>query len=328
MSALPAELRQWLATNLLRGCTPQSIEAGLIAAGIEAEQAAREIQQATHHPYLLAAAGLQNKLARRESLLKTLDWQLRRTPAYAPLQRQPLPPYSQFLQDFYYTNRPGLFSGAVDHWPALQWTPRSLAEKAGLDTRVQVQWGRESDPDYELRSPSHRQEMDLGALVDLIETAGSSNDFYLTAGNRALAREGMARLLEDIGSLGDGYLHPERPKQEMHLWLGPSGVRTPLHHDLTNNLFVQLHGEKRFLMVPALQAPYLCNEVHVFSPVDLSALTSEHRAQLSVLDVRIEPGDLLFIPAGWWHQVEGLSASISLSFTQINLPFNGFIDFP
>jgi len=328
MSALSAELRQWLAANLLRGCTPQSVEAGLVQAGIEPRLAARELGDALQHPYLRAAADLQNKLARRESLLKTLDWQLRRTPAYAPLQRQPLPPYQQFLQAFYLPNRPGLFSGAVDHWPALHWTPRSLADKAGPDTRVQVQWGRESDPDYESRSTAHRREMALGELVDLIETAGSSNDFYLTAGNRALAVAGLARLLDDIGSLGDGYLHPDRPKQEMHLWLGPRGVRTPLHHDLTNNLFVQLHGQKRFWLVPALQAPYLANELHVYSPLDLAGPPSEQTGRLSVLDVLVGPGDLLFIPAGWWHQVEGLSASISLSFTQVNLPFNGFIDFP
>ena len=34
-----------------------------------------------------------------------------------------------------------------------------------------------------------------------------------------------------------------------------------------------------------------------------------------VIDYEIGPGDLLFLPVGWWHYVKGLSISMTLTFT-------------
>ncbi len=39
-----------------------------------------------------------------------------------------------------------------------------------------------------------------------------------------------------------------------------------------------------------------------------------------VLTTVVEPGELLFIPVGWWHAVRSLDVSMSLSFT--NFCFN------
>jgi hypothetical protein len=39
-----------------------------------------------------------------------------------------------------------------------------------------------------------------------------------------------------------------------------------------------------------------------------------------VLDVVVEPGETLFLPLAWWHQVSGLDVSLSVSYTNIDLP--------
>jgi ribosomal protein L16 Arg81 hydroxylase len=36
--------------------------------------------------------------------------------------------------------------------------------------------------------------------------------------------------------------------------------------------------------------------------------------------VVVEPGETLFVPLGWWHQVEALDTSLSISFTNLDVP--------
>src|SRR5215218_4139286 len=49
------EWRRWIAENVLLRNTPQSMVDAMVARGIDAQTAAREIQAAIDHPYLLAA---------------------------------------------------------------------------------------------------------------------------------------------------------------------------------------------------------------------------------------------------------------------------------
>jgi len=38
-------------------------------------------------------------------------------------------------------------------------------------------------------------------------------------------------------------------------------------------------------------------------------------ANVKVIDLVIGPGDLFFLPVGWWHYVRGLEVSITMTFT-------------
>jgi ribosomal protein L16 Arg81 hydroxylase len=39
-----------------------------------------------------------------------------------------------------------------------------------------------------------------------------------------------------------------------------------------------------------------------------------------VLEVVVEPGETVFLPLAWWHQVTSLDVSLSFSFTNLALP--------
>jgi len=39
-----------------------------------------------------------------------------------------------------------------------------------------------------------------------------------------------------------------------------------------------------------------------------------------VLEVVVEPGETMFLPLGWWHQVRSLDVSLSFSYSNLALP--------
>jgi hypothetical protein len=65
------------------------------------------------------------------------------------------------------------------------------------------------------------------------------------------------------------------------------------------------------------------NDVGVFASVDPAAPDLEQFPRFSgvtPIEVVVGPGQALFIPVGWWHRVEALDTSISLSFTNFVFP--------
>jgi hypothetical protein len=102
------------------------------------------------------------------------------------------------------------------------------------------------------------------------------------------------------------------------LWIGPQGTFTPAHHDLTNNLFLQVHGTKEFRLASSLALLDLNNDRHCYLASTLSENDEKRRSaglEPVSFTVTLEARDVLFIPLGWWHEVRGLSPSISVSAT-------------
>jgi ribosomal protein L16 Arg81 hydroxylase len=117
------------------------------------------------------------------------------------------------------------------------------------------------------------------------------------------------------------------------MWIGPKGTFTPLHHDLTNNLLLQLVGRKVVLMAAPGETPKLYNDHHVYSRIrDLTAPdVLKHYPKLDgvrVHRVLLSPGDALFIPLGWWHQVRALDFSITITHTNFLWPNDAYETYP
>ena len=224
----------------------------------------------------------------------------------------------QFLEEHYAANWPVVLSGELASWPALdRWTPDYLKAKIGKAV-VEVQTARSVDPDFERNMAAHRTNLPFDDFIETITNRGG-NDLYLTAYNSASNEAALAPLQEDLGFL-DKLLARADARPRGMMWIGGRGTFTPLHHDLTNNLLLQIVGRKRVLMVAPGATPRLYNDHHVYSQIrDLlePGITARYPMLegLHVHQLTLNAGDALFIPLGWWHQVSSLDFSVTITHT-------------
>jgi ribosomal protein L16 Arg81 hydroxylase len=323
--------RRWIAENLSLDAEPQGLYQVMVARGVDQADAAREIQAALASPYLRGAlqagARLKNRLKKHDWILDIQRALNRQTPNSEVVERRHRLTRGEFYQRYYLNNKPVIITGMLDDWPAMhKWNLAYFRDQFG-ERQVQVQTGRTTDSDYERNCERHRQTMSLRDYVDMIENSGVTNDFYMTANNTSSNRTALAELWQDIGRLPE-YLDPASP-DDGFLWLGPAGTRTPFHHDLTNNFMAQVMGRKRIKLIPACELPYVYNNFHCYTPVDGYRIDFDKYPLLrnaQVLDCELRPGEILFIPVGCWHYVEGLDASVTVSFInfQYDNNFNAF----
>jgi hypothetical protein len=331
MINVDAKWMTWIKENLARGSHPAEL-AQIVADnfGFSIVKATAVVERAkTWQPSTNTAVASNSvttsdsnkgQQARREWTMRSLDALKRLDEKYLTLERIDVPEFSTFLTQYYAANKPVVFQNAFSDWPAASWTPEHLAEIAG-DKEVEVQTKRESNPRFEMDSISHKQKMPFSAYHQKVMEAQSSNDFYMTANNAKQNQSVFAPLFKDMQNFADGYFDEKQHLTRSFIWYGPKGNFTPLHHDETNNMFLQVYGRKKIWLVPALQSPLLYNDTAVFSPIDLRQIDDKKHPlakQATPIELTLNPGDTLFIPIGWWHQVESLDVSISITMTNFN----------
>ncbi|MCI4590027.1 cupin-like domain-containing protein [Sphingobium sp. BYY-5] len=252
-------------------------------------------------------------LKRRDWLLDVMERQRELSPYASGLLTAENLSGEDFLHSFYAPGRPVLIKGMIADWPALaRWTPDYLANAIG-DAMIEYQGGRNGAGDYELAKDRHKHRAPFRDFIALARSGG--NDAYLTAYNSAANGPALKPLEADLGAI-DAYL----TRAPGMLWIGGEGTFTPLHFDLTNNLLAQVTGTKRIILVPPSQTKRLAHRTHVFSDVrdvtDAAQLKTYPQARdILRYEVLLAPGDLLYIPLGWWHQVRSESFSTMLTYT-------------
>ena len=125
----------------------------------------------------------------------------------------------------------------------------------------------------------------------------------------ALTIAGQMQLLTQ--TLG---LEPAISEATLNLWFGPTGHTEPLHFDPSDGTMMMMHGKKRVVLYPPSQSPNLypfgfydvlpfwISQVNIEEP-DLNKYPNFGKTQQNRYEVLLSPGQLLFIPAQWWHEV-------------------------
>ena len=313
---LDAGWKRWVAENALRGAPAEELTRVLVERGFDEAHARLEVDTALAHPYVHAASSVVRQLQKR-------DWVLHNFRTLAAAGRAPVDEVwatidaETFLQSYYSTNRPLVLHGALQPWPAIKkWSPEFLIEAAG-EVEVEIQADRDADPEFEVHKTKHTTRRRFADFVNQVFDGNETNDVYMTAYNGNANREILNRLMNDILPL-PSMLDEATVSGRTFFWMGPEGTVTPLHHDLTNNLMAQVVGRKRVKLIAPFELPLVYNHLHCFSRVDPENVDLSRFPlfkDVRVLDVTIGPGDILFLPVGWWHHVRGLDPTITITCT-------------
>lgn len=294
----------------------------MTAAGLDRQASARAIAQIEDDPSFLAARKHQQLQRKLESVLSNLQLLWSSDPSYAHIEKRSGMSADEFVARYVRGCRPVVLTDLARDWPAMQrWSPQDLKTRFGhLEVEIQAQ--RNADPQYEQNKLNLRRVARLSDFVDQVLTGGPTNDYYMTANNEVLRRPEFAPLLADIGTLPP-YCDATQLQRLSSFWFGPAGTVTPLHHDTLMLLHTQIVGRKRWRFVSPLETPKLYNHNGVFSPIDVDRPDLERYplfAQARVIEVIVEPGETIYLPLAWWHQVTSLDVSLSFSFSNLAVP--------
>lgn len=322
--------KAWIAECLMREFEADDIAASLMAKGFSQEVVYREIEAAAAHPYLIAGTTVARQLKKRDWLLEIYRKVSETSKFSGTVERRKNLSGSEFLEQYYSTNRPVILTDLMRDWKALDlWTPDYLREKYGHHS-VEVQTGRTSDPIYEHNAHLHKTMMRFSDFVDQVVSVSESNDFYLTGNNMNQNAEVFQDLFQDI-RLFNEYLDPSRDNNLAYFWFGPAGTITKLHHDLSSGLLAQVRGRKLVKLVSPFDLPRMYHYLNYYSQVDLDQPDEAQFPlfqEVRIREIILEPGEVLFVPITWWHYVRALDVSISLSFSNFKYPnhYQSFYD--
>jgi lysine-specific demethylase 8 len=208
---------------------------------------------------------------------------------------------------------PAVFAGLVNDWPAVgRWTLDFLADAypSVTVTTAEVAAGVVV---MDRRRGLIQGPKQIRAFIDALR--GGARDRYMMAPLDELP----AALRADAPP--PAYLNGTTV-QNAKLWIGATGVVSSLHRDLADNLHAQVSGRKRFTLVAPQQSacvypnsffdgvPNGCR-VDVERP-DYARFPRLREAEMFVAE--LGPGDVLYIPRGWWHHVRTLELGISVNF--------------
>ncbi|CAL2094063.1 Cupin-like domain-containing protein [Tenacibaculum sp. 190524A02b] len=223
----------------------------------------------------------------------------------------------KFYKEYVNKDKPVVIRGLTKDWHALDWNTEYFKSKEeGKEVSIKV--GKISE--------GKREKMQLSTYVELLDEFEQNLKMGLDAE--------IPGYLHDIPLF---YMFPEYlpdilpfPKELLPKWyrnkwqnyiqffMGSTGSLTPLHFDtlLTNNLFFQVVGRKKFILIEAAQK----KDCYIkgwrwakFDPQNPDYEKFPKAKNLKIKEALLEPGDILYMPAGMLHQVHGLSKSISFN---------------
>ncbi|KIL69641.1 hypothetical protein M378DRAFT_68924 [Amanita muscaria Koide BX008] len=260
------------------------------------------------------------------------------------ISRLDSPPSLLTFQSRYY-QEPFIVPGYAKDWPAMQEHPwRSAAylrSISGAGRVVPVEIGE----DY--RSDDWSQKLvswdDFLSTLDFVDQpcSNGTKTMYLAQHNifmqfPVLHADIMVPDYVYADLSNSNHVAPENDEGLVtNAWLGPRGTISPAHTDPYYNMYVQLVGCKTVWLAPPDISSWMypCTQLAPPEPDSKPEMSNTTRVDVfgkrtinenqfpdfwkevvpRAMSYTLSAGDLLYIPAGWWHSMRSEETSISVS---------------
>ncbi|MEQ1570605.1 MAG: cupin-like domain-containing protein [Myxococcota bacterium] len=299
----------WVVEQLLFSAQREGIVSALVSHGVPPDEAVGQVARIERDP---GFAQLRERLTEAALAIRLdkLGERLAAGPVSVPTR--PTLTVEDLYERHWLSSRPVKLTEVGRQIPAVQtWSLRWLAERFAEAT-VEVNVGR----DRAARPSDTERDVARMSVPAFVARALSetTNALYVVSRNGWLADPQFAALWDDLRTVPPLLVAPDPPRG-VSMWAGPAGTRTPAHFDPHNVLLVQVEGHKRVRLAPRLRARH-----HLLLDGYYLDGTLRDRFGEAAVDVELDPGEALFVPAGWYHEVEALSPSITLSFVSFPWP--------
>ena len=265
------------------------------------------------------------------------------------IPRVACPSLVNFLDKYMKPQVPVILTGCMTHWPALEaWQDLNYLKRVAGPRIVPVEVGGGTYLASEQEEDGGeggggggwgQQLMSVGDFIDTHVVAAAAavvSDDASPGEKPTRPTKGYLaqyELFEHIPALKKDIVVPdycalqETDEDEhdddgpviLNAWLGPPDTVSPTHTDPYHNLLAQVVGAKAIRLFAPSQSPYLyphTGRLSNNSQVDPKApdlarfpLFAHATSQACVL----EAGEMLYIPPLWWHHIEALDVSFSVS---------------
>lgn len=219
---------------------------------------------------------------------------------------------------------PVIISGGAEDWPCTKkWNLDYLEEKFGEEsflivTRKGLLTDRDGRPEE-----FEREFVEKVKIKDFVEQAKNGGDKYMR----------FCPIMEEKDSLIDdfdlGWLRRMRQclfGASYQTFIGGAGHRTPLHAGMTAFFFVMADGEKEWFAYPTAYFPILNMEPdgygYQYTNFDIDNPDLEKYPGTDLLHryrCHLKKGDILFLPAWYWHDVRNITESWGVSYRFMNI---------
>eukprot|EP00930_Biecheleria_cincta_P055597 TRINITY_DN41909_c0_g1_i1.p1 TRINITY_DN41909_c0_g1~~TRINITY_DN41909_c0_g1_i1.p1 ORF type:complete len:395 (-),score=62.26 TRINITY_DN41909_c0_g1_i1:282-1373(-) len=219
-----------------------------------------------------------------------------------------IPLWDDFYQNYVRANRPVVLRGAARTQPAFEkWTDEYLLKL----------WGSRRQVDAEIKKVEVRGgptvTYPFSKFLKEIYKEERKDELYAVIG-----------LEDDPKALADVAMpEPARCKevwpQSVTLWMSAGGTMSVLHNDDGENFLMLIDGYKSVMLVHQDQARNIyapIAETGGTSPVlqdKVDLVTFPRFANVTWLHGEIGPGDTLFIPHTYWHQVNSRGRNLGIN---------------